>query len=699
MGNYQSDTSAAVSPDSSFPSVLYNSSGSVRFRGFRKADDRLLEEERNPLMRASSNGTHHSDDDEDESDEEDDDDDETQGLLTGRRKPKRSPASMRRPLTIDIPLDESSPIHYQRGLSTPGSDVGSDGNLQRDISFDGQSIGGMSLMPNFSPTSLHEKNLRLVDDDAPQSPSLETASSGASASGSFQQQDKPCKTLSVDLDSESSKGKGSVSELTSCTLHPLQTGDSPVSTNESESSKLLGESGESHTQSEYLSSEPRSRSLSPEVMTILSKYRNSFDSSGSLSPECVKRSTNRRSMERCVKLSSSEPGKHDIDDWLDRKRHCLKHSSSSISSATSSVDLSSRDLTLRARSLDFSDNPSGMATPDSDLYNPGDVGLKTAASMEQIQKELVTIEQEIEDMSSKCRILSSRENLHMAVDPSSARSDAALANVLRVLVRHRSRDEAGSGMTRSLSACDEGDESLAASAESDEFSDPRQWRYSYHHSGQYVWDYQSDIDSTKTPPTRRRFVDHWGTLDESGESPQHQNRSRSQSHSRDHSRTQSPSFEHILSHLRQSLDSSIESDVPQTSSLADLYIDDDLSGLVSGDTKLHVEGLLQATAATNSDVASLDSVDSVTSGDANLGHSSAAAHEYTRLGAEEEDTTNAGITYPGSGPNGLPPSAGGERGRSSREGSTSTMQHQQPCKSSVLYSYRSLIILSNHINY
>lgn len=163
------------------------------------------------------------------------------------------------------------------------------------------------------------------------------------------------------------------------------------------------------------------------------------------------------------------------------------------------------------------------------------------------------------------QVLNSRENLTIDADPGAGPRDPSTPSFLRVLQRHKSRDE--NPMTRSLSMFDEKEELEELE------QDKKKWRHSYHHTGQYIWDYQSDIGSTITPPTRRRFVDHWMTLDDSGEN------------SRDHSGAQSPSFEHVRSYLRQSMDSSAESDIPHNSSLADLYIDDDLSGLENSDTQ------------------------------------------------------------------------------------------------------------------
>lgn len=388
MGNYQSDTSAAVSPDSGYPAAIYNTGGGVRFRGFRR-DDKVLEEERDPLVNGSPSGQSRSEDD--ESDETGMGDDETRGLLSGRRKLKHSPSTIRRQLTIDIPLDDDCAIRYHRTLSSASSDFdGShvDSGLQRDISFDGESIGGFSLMPNFSPTSLHEKNLRLVDEEteAPEASGLHK-----SGKNELEEVHEPSTSKS-----ESSKnGVPSATELTSCKTHPLQSPNSPVSTNESSSSHILDGSGS--TQSEYLSSEPRSRSLSPEIMNIFAKYRGTLDSQGAYSPESLRHSINGYQQ-------TGERRKEQPDGSPANKPRSLKHSVSSLSSICSSADMSSRGMTLRAHSLDLTENPSGLGTPDSEFFNPGDVGLKTAASMEHIQNELRNLEQEIADINTTFQV-------------------------------------------------------------------------------------------------------------------------------------------------------------------------------------------------------------------------------------------------------------------------------------------------------
>ena len=570
MGNYQSDVSTAVSPDS--PAVFYSSAAGVRFRGFRK-DDTLREEEQDLLTNGSI--SEHERTDQESSDGLESHDDETRGLLHqdsssrvhSRLFRSRSPSSIRHQLTIEIPSPVDSGGNYHQTLSSTSSELDcvsgpfenlpSGDELVRDISFDGQSVGGLSLVPNFSPTSLHEKNMRLVDDE-PTHPLANSSDQTFVIQNTIRQNPlddsiecDPRETKEI-VDTPHGRGIQRAGPVL----------ESPCSAGGSDSSRQW-EGSSSRTQSEYLSSDTldsRSRSMSPELMNILAKYRTSRDSSRGTSPDYAKHSTPISGSESGV---SESPGLDKIgsDDWTRKRRHYLKHSFSSVSSEASSLDFSSRDITLRAHSLDLTENLSGIQTPESDLFSPGDVGLKTAASMEHIQKELHTLEREIADMNTAMAVLSSQENLTNTED-SGVKSDSSregsFQSILRVLSRHRRGED--SVMSRSLSFCDEEEEEPGM--------DRPTWRHSYSHTGQYVWDYHSDLGTTNS--SRHRGVDHWGTLDESSET------------SRETSVSQSPTFGDIRSHLRQSLESSTSMDIAPNSSIADLYIDDDLTSLTEG---------------------------------------------------------------------------------------------------------------------
>ena len=214
-------------------------------------------------------------------------------------------------------------------------------------------------------------------------------------------------------------------------------------------------------------------------------------------------------------------------------------------------------------SVDLGENLSGLDTPDSDMFEAQDVGGGTVSHIELIQNQLQTVILDIEDMNTKVEGLNSREDI--------ARDCYTLGcgefdDKLRVTPRRRTH-RSGSYRSRSSSL----------DCTSDEVNPEN--RRSYHYQGEYMWDYQSDLAHNDNQfVARRPFV---------GDSVF------SSEYESEHSRSQSPKLEHIKKYLEDSARSPMNCSGVERSqtinSIADLYIDDDYSGLASPDSNANIE--------------------------------------------------------------------------------------------------------------
>ena len=107
---------------------------------------------------------------------------------------------------------------------------------------------------------------------------------------------------------------------------------------------------------------------------------------------------------RSMSSSSSVPEDLKIMDGTGadaNKRFISSHSSYSLGIGDSFDQSSINDSSSRSQSVELSDNLSGIATPDSDFFNPGDIGLQTQEGMNSLECDLKEVQQEISEISEK----------------------------------------------------------------------------------------------------------------------------------------------------------------------------------------------------------------------------------------------------------------------------------------------------------
>ena len=194
----------------------------------------------------------------------------------------------------------------------------------------------------------------------------------------------------------------------------------------------------------------------------------------------------------------------------------------------------------------------------------------STSNMEQLHQEIRTIRDEISEMNDRVQVLSSRETLEdlFMLTPNPLKDMDMGGAPLRIRHNRRSatRQRHHSGESRSCSVSIDGDG-----------TDPALWRRSYHHTGEYMWDYQSDLaaeDSSnfiaQRPQAISSAADVGDTID-----------------------YDSPTFDHVRKYIESCCNANILSDVTPTenksrgsapksrtfNSITDMYIDDSLSEL------------------------------------------------------------------------------------------------------------------------
>lgn len=513
MGQHLSDTSTAATPDS--PSVHYSSGQEgVRFRGFHRSDSDYQAYTRLHAQSSNVSGTTYSSD-----------------VTVTPARGRRSPSALRRQLHINIPADNAD-----GRLPSFGSE--SDLDLQRQLESDTSSIGGFSLLPNYSPTSLYEKNLRLSD-------------SGDIVEG----EDR----LSVKLRNKD----GLTSSQTSLGYHSNRNSlssnreaDETFHTVDDDPTLYWSMTSQPESPSSNLPKSPISPQQGKSVMTDSGIRSNS----NSVSPRHSTPNDDRGE----AKVPAVERVKSEGSSRTDT------HSCSSPISDCS--DLSGRDFTFRDSRIEYSEG-SGIVTPDSEIFSPGDVGLRTVQGMEELGHELRALQDEIEDMSVRVRFLS-REDV---TDSESASESGPSANpagkdpgheesVSRLEAREEEFHKAMTLLRRHRSP--KSSDSRGSLTEEGE-SDPKEHSHGPHSTrSDYSWDYASDIAAQKG------FVNHRPVV------PRLEDDSDS---SRGTSGVASPTLEHVRAYL-QSLEGNASLDLTNSSSsrqaslsISDVYIDDEYS--------------------------------------------------------------------------------------------------------------------------
>ncbi len=229
----------------------------------------------------------------------------------------------------------------------------------------------------------------------------------------------------------------------------------------------------------------------------------------------------------------------------------------------------------RSQSADFSDSLSGIATPDSELFSPVDVGLQTQEGMDILESDLREVQQEISEISEKIHKMCARENLTIpsavAVGPefgiSPGPKSPEVQKAFNVINRHRHNSSSNSHQDESTAS--DKDSSDSGSKPSRTFNSP----------GEFMWDRRSDLFAAQMDlPEKKKFLNHWTTLDdrsESSSSPSHTTASSNSSPL--HGIRKAPPSHSASSNSFSDLtpDSSRHGSV----SVNDLYIDDGLSDL------------------------------------------------------------------------------------------------------------------------
>ncbi len=521
MGNVSS------SPESPGTQVFYSQVEGVRFRGSRLRQDST---DSDGFTHVPQLGHHvHHQYDRDQADNGDmfsksdasilstsPESDEVRQLLA---KGQRFNPFQRKNLRIDIPnnnqkLLSSTSISSIMSTSMDESDGGRSLNSSYDFQSDSVSIGGQSMLPNFSPTSLCAKNYRLDSTDE----------------------------VFTEFDKSKSNSK------------------------QKHSTPYADTSSCSRTLSSY--------SLGDE---------SNIPDDGS--------------MDKSGKFQTS-------------------HSLYSFSGDNFGLD-------SRSPSVDFEIN-SGVATPDSDLFNTGDVGLNTQADMSLLENDLKDVQREISEMTAKIHRLSSGDSAsNRAASPTSptahlnlnfpsprgsvdspkgsldlhkvVEKSPELSNVLHVLQRHKG---SGSNSTDGSFRGNDSSDSSPCRKEMSQRSSRRSSRGSEAAGGrnsvEFMWDYRSDLaagraaseessrvqsptESITTTRNRKLGLTNWGTLDDSSVTSPAESAYSDASHLRRQFGRRLPSQSPSLT----SFDLTPDPSRPGSVSVNDLYIDDDLSALAS----------------------------------------------------------------------------------------------------------------------
>jgi hypothetical protein len=237
---------------------------------------------------------------------------------------------------------------------------------------------------------------------------------------------------------------------------------------------------------------------------------------------------------------------------------------SHASNLSASTEYSMRESSYSADYTDQSDcmsclQPSDMFDQESQI---------STSNMEQLHQEIRIIRDEISEMNDRVQVLSSRETLEQLfmLTPNPMKDLDMGAPPLRIR-RHKrplTRERHHSGESRSCSVSVDGDG-----------ADPANWRRSYHHTGEYIWDYQSDLAAEDS----RNFVAQRPLVGESA------------AEIGDRIDYDSPTFDHVRKYIESCCNANITPDVtpvienrsaPKSrtfNSITDMYIDDSLSEL------------------------------------------------------------------------------------------------------------------------
>ena len=360
-------------------------------------------------------------------------------------------SELRKQLSINIP-GEISPVSHSRHMTI--SSTGSEDPSLTDSfrSTRHTSDDQISLMPNFSPDSLYEKNFRYRDFEsslASQSELTEDPFSSSQLSAKDSDTDfhdsQVCKERIAKVpvsDSEAVKQDQNLNIVITDSVHRT-----PFRDHRTQTLKDTDVVDRNTVNEDQLHPTAYSHQSSP--------------SPGNMSPQ----QSPRHPILRQDRLTPA----------LER---ILSNTSSPLRSSTASLrSLESSDLSnledFAFNSLDMSD-ASGIATPEGELLgSSSQVGADTEEGMKTLEGELANIMEEIEEMSEKVNKLQGKS----LEDISESAKSAELSTALRVLKRHKTRDRMG--WSRSVSVSD---------AEQTVVNNKKDFRKTYHHSGEFSFD-------------------------------------------------------------------------------------------------------------------------------------------------------------------------------------------------------------------
>ncbi len=176
-----------------------------------------------------------------------------------------------------------------------------------------------------------------------------------------------------------------------------------------------------------------------------------------------------------------------------RRPFLRRQTHSAASNLSCLTDFSAREsLYSKGYSVDLGESLSRIHTPISNMFESDIDAESDASNMDQIHNELRQIREEIGEMNQRVQVLSSRDNLMemLTIAPNiTLDKDNTDANgtSFRVRRRQKSRAERDAILSGSRSA------SVSMDREVD---DPVNFRRSFHYSGEYMWDYQSEFGTS-----------------------------------------------------------------------------------------------------------------------------------------------------------------------------------------------------------
>ena len=157
-------------------------------------------------------------------------------------------------------------------------------------------------------------------------------------------------------------------------------------------------------------------------------------------------------------------------------------------------DGSMKDYLLHRYSVDLGHNISGFTTPDNETLEGDEFGLKTVATMDKIQYELEQLHQDMEDMTEDVIKLNSEDLLESS--PNNTRTKEVLKQYQWQSVSDNAVNKRSYKRRRSRSRSNSKSHSRDCSPESfcsDSFLENGYGMKESNSSGDFMWDYQSDL--------------------------------------------------------------------------------------------------------------------------------------------------------------------------------------------------------------